>query len=669
MDREDWVALAEATVREEAGRVDAAAHVAAPVTTAETARLAALHEYRLLDAPADDELSAVVRAAAAVAGVPHATLNLIDGHRQCQLTAVGFEGGDSPRADSMCALHFEDGELVVVPDASLDERYARNPWVDGRLGAVRFYASAPLLTPDGHALGSLCVFDTAPGRLSEQQADVLRDLAGVLVALFERRRQARRADARTERAGEARELALLAMAESEARWELSEVVAETIDVGLVVVDADGHVRSLNRTARWWHGTGDEPQPHPTYFAADGTTVLDGWDLPWLRALRDGTVEGAEVVLDVPGRPRRVLECSGRAMRRADGSPLGAVVALSDVTRDREREQALAQAHAALAEHSRRVQDLADASRALAAAEDPVDVICGTVRDLTNADAAYLLRPDTDGDVRGLRAVATSGYAAGRVFYPEGEPSLGWTCFASGQPVFVADMASHQGASQRLVASSGVVSGAWHPVVLPGQRAVGVLGVFWRTPVPQLPDHVLPVLQTLSGELAHAAERAELLQRLARAAERDPLTGLANRRRWDQAISTEVARATRGGAPLTLALLDLDHFKTYNDTHGHLGGDDLLREFATAAGGCLREVDTLARWGGEEFVVALPGCSVDDAVAVADRIRAAVPRGQTCTVGVAQWEPGELPADVVARADAALYRGKQQGRDVTVVHRA
>ncbi|OJF09600.1 hypothetical protein BG844_36775 [Couchioplanes caeruleus subsp. caeruleus] len=89
--------------------------------------MAALHEYRLLDAPADDELEAVVRVAAMIAGVPTATLNLIDEHRQCQLTTTGFTGADSARTDSMCAVRFETGEFTYVPDASLDPTYAANP--------------------------------------------------------------------------------------------------------------------------------------------------------------------------------------------------------------------------------------------------------------------------------------------------------------------------------------------------------------------------------------------------------------------------------------------------------------------------------------------------------------------------------------------------------------
>ena len=157
----------------------------------EQLRLAALHEYSLVDAPADDELEAVVRVAATVAGVPFATLNIIDEHRQCQLTTTGFAGGDSDRDDSMCAVQFEAGRFVHVPDASADEIYRLNPWVTGQLAKVRFYASAPLVTPQGYALGTLCVFGEQPHELTGAQIARLTDLAEVVLALFERRRQAR----------------------------------------------------------------------------------------------------------------------------------------------------------------------------------------------------------------------------------------------------------------------------------------------------------------------------------------------------------------------------------------------------------------------------------------------------------------------------------------------
>ncbi|WP_430787522.1 sensor histidine kinase [Actinoplanes sp. G11-F43] len=154
-------------------------------------RLAALHEYRLLDAPADDELSAVVRVASVVAGVPTASLNLIDENRQCQLTTVGFPGSDSPRTESMCDISFRGGKVTYLPDARTSPLYAVTPWVDGRRADVRFYASIPLISPTGHALGTLCVFDSVVKTLDPAQIARLEDLAQVIVGLFERRRQAR----------------------------------------------------------------------------------------------------------------------------------------------------------------------------------------------------------------------------------------------------------------------------------------------------------------------------------------------------------------------------------------------------------------------------------------------------------------------------------------------
>ncbi len=161
------------------------------MTAHELRRLAALHEYELLDVPAGDELEAVVRVAAMVAGVPNSTLNLIDENRQCQLTTHGFEGGDSARTDSMCAVSFQSGRVTYLPDATLDPAYAFNPWVTGLLADVRFYFSAPLVTPQGYALGSLCVFHHQRHELTDEQIERLTDLAQVTMALFERRRQAR----------------------------------------------------------------------------------------------------------------------------------------------------------------------------------------------------------------------------------------------------------------------------------------------------------------------------------------------------------------------------------------------------------------------------------------------------------------------------------------------
>jgi diguanylate cyclase (GGDEF)-like protein len=127
----------------------------------------------------------------------------------------------------------------------------------------------------------------------------------------------------------------------------------------------------------------------------------------------------------------------------------------------------------------------------------------------------------------------------------------------------------------------------------------------------------------------------------------------------------MARARRSGVPLHLALLDVDHFKRFNDTHGHQAGDLLLKSAAAAWKAQLREGDMLARYGGEEFTALLVGCSQAEAVAVLERVRAATPLGETVSVGVAQWDGRQTPEQLIGLADEALYQAKHQGRNRVV----
>jgi diguanylate cyclase (GGDEF)-like protein len=153
----------------------------------------------------------------------------------------------------------------------------------------------------------------------------------------------------------------------------------------------------------------------------------------------------------------------------------------------------------------------------------------------------------------------------------------------------------------------------------------------------------------------------LYREVGRLARTDALTGVANRRAWDDELPVELARATRYRQPLTAALLDLDHFKAYNDRHGHQAGDRLLKAAAAAWQAKLRKTDLLARYGGEEFAVLLPDCGLGDAMEIAERLRTAQPEG-TCSIGVAAWDGQESAAELIARADLALYAAKAGGRD-------
>ncbi|MGU3293103.1 GGDEF domain-containing protein [Williamsia sp. M5A3_1d] len=157
------------------------------------------------------------------------------------------------------------------------------------------------------------------------------------------------------------------------------------------------------------------------------------------------------------------------------------------------------------------------------------------------------------------------------------------------------------------------------------------------------------------------DRRRTEESLLTAASTDQLTGLLNRRGW----MARLAEFERVGAhledDLVLAIIDLDRFKAYNDTLGHDAGDRLLAQFARAMVASVGSSGVLARWGGEEFALALPGSSAADVDAVLDRIARVVPDGQTFCAGHARQRPGESVTDCFSRADARLYEAKRQGR--------
>lgn len=168
-----------------------------------------------------------------------------------------------------------------------------------------------------------------------------------------------------------------------------------------------------------------------------------------------------------------------------------------------------------------------------------------------------------------------------------------------------------------------------------------------------------------------AELIKLNKELRVQARIDALTGLVNRRHFLERLDGELHRAARFGLPCSVAILDLDHFKSINDQHGHATGDAVLRAFAQTLGKCLRTTDLAARFGGEEFVVLIPQTPMDGAVDLAERIRVAVldttvlvgseTLRVSVSIGVAQWS-GENPEQLIARADKAMYTAKSAGRN-------
>lgn len=184
------------------------------------------------------------------------------------------------------------------------------------------------------------------------------------------------------------------------------------------------------------------------------------------------------------------------------------------------------------------------------------------------------------------------------------------------------------------------------------------------------------LTTARRQVAEAERRIETLkaelETVSGLLREDQLTGALNRRGLEEAFAREAARADRRNAPLCLVLLDLDDFKQLNDTYGHQAGDMALAELARMARNTLRPNDALARFGGEEFILLLPDTDRDSAMAATARLKALLTemplRHAECEIrmsfsaGIALRAPGETLLNLVARADEALYRAKQAGKD-------
>jgi diguanylate cyclase (GGDEF)-like protein len=174
---------------------------------------------------------------------------------------------------------------------------------------------------------------------------------------------------------------------------------------------------------------------------------------------------------------------------------------------------------------------------------------------------------------------------------------------------------------------------------------------------------LLVLARMAGLVREVQSHATTLTRLS---ELDPLTGLANRRVWDREVPRAVEAARRSGRLVTVAMIDLDLFKRLNDTRGHAAGDRVLQGAGAAWSNQLRGGDLLARIGGEEFGVLLPGADESTAMEIVERLRAVCPRPMTCSAGVAVLLPQEPTTDLLERADRALYEAKERGRDLAVL---
>ncbi len=300
------------------------------------------------------------------------------------------------------------------------------------------------------------------------------------------------------------------------------------------------------------------------------------------------------------------------------------------------------------------------SRALYASDQPRNELCKAVAQLTGAPVAVLVeRVGAEMAVTGSTGIDLTRRSTpvADLVGPE-RPLFGRrVALTTGEIVF--ELAPEPDP----VIGVATPGSRLHVPIGPQDAPTGVVTAVWPETHHEPPALILGALGMVGSDAGLALERQDLLAQLDDQAHRDGLTGLPNRRAWDEMLEREIDRARRSARPLSLAVLDLDNFKAYNDLHGHLAGDEFLRSASAAWSDQLRSHDVLARWGGEEFAVVFPDSTAAEAAAVLQRLQGATPAQQSFSAGVCQLRPGDEPGSLMATADALMYEAKARGRDL------
>jgi diguanylate cyclase (GGDEF)-like protein/PAS domain S-box-containing protein len=622
---------------------------------AEDERVKALHALGVLDTPLEDRFDRFTRIAAAAFGAPIALVSLIDTQRQWFKSRVGLDICETPRSMAFCSHAVALDDLLVVPDTHLDERFADNPLVAGA-PFIRFYAGQPVHSVDGQPVGTLCIIDQQPRQFGDLEKRMLRDLAqmvqdelnrGVLVAARDAAQMAlRELNVQLERRVEDRTRELHAknrLLEQEAherllarqalvqKQELLDALLESLDVGVVACGADGALTLFNRAARDLHGmdvagvASANWAAHFHLFEEDGMTPLDEARIPLVRALSGEHVKDAPMVIEqVQGGMHRVL-ASGRALKGPNGEPLGAVVAMKDVTE-------LAASRARVVESEERLRTIADNVPALIAYID--------------TGMRYAFANQRYQEWFGVKSADMLGKTV--------QEAMGDAFFAPRRAALERCLAGHASALE-----------------IEEERR-GRRRVISTTYLPHLRDGMVQGIYVLSTDATSAREYERQLHALAHS---DHLTGLPNRRSFEERMVQAIARARRSAMAMALVYIDVDHFKQINDSLGHASGDSVLREFAKRLTATVRTTDTVARLAGDEFVIVLEQVgSARECGRIADKLLEAVradflvdgqPREVTASIGIA-WSAHPDQAALAQAADEALYASKRAGRNTASV---
>jgi diguanylate cyclase (GGDEF)-like protein/PAS domain S-box-containing protein len=414
----------------------------------------------------------------------------------------------------------------------------------------------------------------------------------------------------------------------EEKERLLDAVLDTIDVGVIACDSDGRLTLFNRAAREFHGLGPEAITPDKWalqydlYAPDGKTRLRAAEIPLMRALNGETVHDQEMAIASDAQQVRLVLASGKAMMDSKGRKLGAVAAIKDVT-------AIKQTKKRIAENEQRLRTITD--------NLPVYIA------YVDSELVYRFANATYNGLGGMRAADMIGKPVVEV--------IGAEAFELRERYFLECLSGAEVRFETETVKNG--------------RTRTLQSVY----IPHIDDGRVAGIYILSTDITPLKQQERQLQIQARV---DSLTGLPNRRAYEERLHEAVARSGRTGEGLALLYLDVDHFKQINDSFGHAAGDEVLKEFGRRLRMAVRSTDTVARLAGDEFTIILESVGdPEEALRVAQTVLHAIAppfivegsrHAVSASIGVAFASSPDPDIQALARkADEALYEVKRAGR--------